>query len=294
LSDFQNLPLKDGRILGYAEYGDPAGTPVISFHGMPGSRLVMKVAEEAAGRAHARLIAPDRPGYGKSSPRPRSTLLDYVDDILELADSLNFERFAVLGVSGGGPFPLACAYRNPERVTVAALISGIGPLSLPNSTRDMVQTNSLMFRLGRLSPALAGWVLTRLIRSSLPNMEKHVRAGTSPSPDLSPQVFAVMAADQAEAICAGPQGIAFDMSILWQPWGFQFEDIRSKVLLWHGEADNLAPAHLAHTMADRIPDCEAVFYPGESHTDPLVRHMDEILARIVSASRLLNGKASST
>lgn len=162
-------------------------------------------------------------------------------------------------------------------------MSGIGPLSLPNSTRGMMRMNRLMFTLGRFSPGLTGMLLPRLIRSSLPSMEKHARNGTSPSPELSPEVFAVMAADQREAIRSGGQGVVFDMKTLWRAWGFRLEDIRARVYIWHGEADTLAPARLAHYIAEQIPDCEATFYPGEGHTDPLSRHGDEIMARIANA-----------
>ena len=128
--------------------------------------------------------------------------------------------------------------------TVAALISAIEPLRLPHSTRDMLRMNRMMFNLGRLSPRMVGLILPRLIRSSLPSMDQHVRQGTSPSADLSPEVFAIMAADQREAMRTGGQGIAVDMRLLWQPWGFQFEDIHTRVCVWHGAADNLAPAML--------------------------------------------------
>lgn len=75
------------------------------------------------------------------------------------------------------------------------------------------------------------------------------------------------------------------MKVLWRPWGFRFEDIHVPVYLWHGSADNLAPAHLAHYIADHVPRCEATFFPGEGHTDPLTKHSDEIMAKIVAASR---------
>src|SRR5262245_45433676 len=94
------LTLKDGRALGYAEFGDPAGLPIIGFHGMPGSRLMMKTLEKAAQSNGVRLIAPDRPGYGTSQADPRGSLLGYVDNIVELAAALQIDRFGVLGISG--------------------------------------------------------------------------------------------------------------------------------------------------------------------------------------------------
>lgn len=100
-ADSRTVTLRDGRTLSYAEYGILSGTPVIGFHGMPGSRLMMKALEPAVRTAGARLIAPERPGYGLSDPHRRGTLLTYPQDIVELADALGLERFAALGVSGG-------------------------------------------------------------------------------------------------------------------------------------------------------------------------------------------------
>ena len=280
----KTMTLSDGRKLGYAEFGHPGGKPVIGFHGMPGSRLMMKAFEPAACALGVRLIAPDRPGYGLSDPHPRGTLLTYPKDVLEMAGGLGLNRFAVAGVSGGGPYALACAHELPGRLTAAGVISGIGPLRLPNSTRDMLRMNRIMFTLGRFSPAFAGLLLSRLIKSSLPSMEKHIQDGTSPTQDLSPEVFAIMAADQREAIRSGGQGLIFDMKMLWRPWGFKPEDIRARVWLWHGESDTLAPVMLAHVLAQQIPGCRATFYPGEGHTDPLTQHGEEILAKLVDAA----------
>ena len=79
------LLLKDGRILSYAEYGDPQGLPMIGFHGMPGSRLFMKAFGNTAQAAGVRLIAPERPGYGYSSSDPGGTLLGYTSEIHDMA-----------------------------------------------------------------------------------------------------------------------------------------------------------------------------------------------------------------
>jgi len=281
----KTLTLKDGRTLGYAEYGEPAGTPVIGFHGTPGSRFEMKSVEKAAIAAGARVVAPDRPGYGISQPNTHSTLLGYVDDVIELADALKLDRFAVLGASGGAPYPLACAYKFPQRITVAAIVSGTGPLSQPNSMRGMMGMNRMVLTLGRLSPRLTGLVLPWIIGASLRSMEKHAQGNGSPSAGMSPEVYAIVVADQHEAIRAGGQGVTFDMKVLWQPWGFQFEDIHTQVYLWHGAADNLGPPALARYMADRLPSCQATFYPGEDHTGPLTKHIDEIMVTVVRASQ---------
>ncbi len=279
------LMLNNGRTLSYAEYGDPDGLPMIGFHGMPGSRLVMKAFENTAEEAGVRLIAPERPGYGYSSPDPKGTLLGYSDDVAFLADALKLEQFVVLGASGGGPYALACAYRLPERLKLAVMVSGVGPLNYPGSLQGMASVNRRMFQLGRISPGLVGFLLPRMIRSSLPSMRQHVQAGTSPNPSLSPEVFAIMAADQAEAIRAGGKGLTYDIKNYWRPWNINFAKIKLKVMLWHGEADDLSPAATVRHVASLLPNCTATFFPGEDHASTWLMHDQEIMQAIVAAGR---------
>jgi pimeloyl-ACP methyl ester carboxylesterase len=85
-------------------------------------------------------------------------------------------------------------------------------------------------------------------------------------------------ADQAEAIRQGGAGIAFDAANLWRPWGFPLTQITVPAHLWHGDADNLPPTKLTRRISDAISNCEATFYPGEGHAEPLTRHTDEIMA----------------
>jgi pimeloyl-ACP methyl ester carboxylesterase len=52
-----------------------------------------------------RLIAIDRPGKGLSAFQSSRRLVDWPDDVVEVATTLRLDRFAVLGISGGGPYP---------------------------------------------------------------------------------------------------------------------------------------------------------------------------------------------
>ena len=130
------LKLRDGRWLGYLDFGDPDGAPVILCHGTPGSRLDFLYDEEMLKDLHIRAIVPDRPGYGLSDFQRHRRLLDWPADVEQLADHLGLERFAVLGVSGGGPHAAACAYAIPHRLTRVGLVSSAAPLELaPLRTR---------------------------------------------------------------------------------------------------------------------------------------------------------------
>lgn len=62
-----SITLKDGRQLGFAEYGAPGGKPILFFHGLPGCRLDAKLFQDLALAQNYRLISIDRPGIGLSS-----------------------------------------------------------------------------------------------------------------------------------------------------------------------------------------------------------------------------------
>lgn len=284
ISVSQSLTLANGRTLAYAEYGDPAGKPFFLFHGTPGSRRFGQVFDAAA-RAHGlRVIAPERPGYGLTSPAPRMTLLEYADEIGWLADPLGIERFGVLGVSGGGACAYACAYKLAPRLAVAGVLSSIAPLYLPGSMDGMLINNRIFLGyVGRLAPGVSAGLLGRLTLVSLGQADKHLNAGTSPSPAIPPETFALVIRDMREAFHAGTQGAAGDIRRLWRDWGFRFEDIRVPLLWWHGEADNLAPFAPAKAAADRVPNCTQTVFPGEGHVDPLIKHADEIIGALAAA-----------
>ena len=157
-----SIRLPDGRRLGYAEYGDPAGKPVLHFHGTPDSRLegTLPSVAEAAARLGVRLILPDRPGIGLSDFKPGRAILDWPADVLALADALNLPRFALMGLSGGGPYAAACAYKIPQRLTRVGIISGVAPPDMPGAMGLLDRTSDgQAVRLGAKSPWLLRLVL---------------------------------------------------------------------------------------------------------------------------------------
>lgn len=117
------LRLRDGRALGYVEVGKHDGVPILHFHGNGTSRLEVLVVAAAAERLAVRLIGLDRPGIGRSAARTDYRRLDWPADVAEVADQVGLERFAVEGLSGGGPYALACADHIPQRLTACGLIS---------------------------------------------------------------------------------------------------------------------------------------------------------------------------
>lgn len=124
------IKLKDGRKLGYAEYGTSHGKPLLFFHGWPSSRLHAKYLDPLAKKLKIRIIAPDRSGFGLSDYQSNRTLLDWPGDVVELADKLKIRKFAIVGISGGGPYAAVTAYKIPHRITKAGIVIGLGPLNI--------------------------------------------------------------------------------------------------------------------------------------------------------------------
>ncbi|UNI19594.1 hypothetical protein JDV02_005774 [Purpureocillium takamizusanense] len=123
----QTMTLPDGRTLGFAEYGNPAGAPILYFHGFPSSRLEAQPVASMLSHLGVRLIALDRPGFGLSSPQPGRRIIDWADDVRSFAGGNGLDRFAVLGTSGGGPYALACAYALPRKMVAGVGLFASGP-----------------------------------------------------------------------------------------------------------------------------------------------------------------------
>ncbi len=279
------LQLHDGRLLGYAEYGDPKGQPLFYFHGHPGSRMEAQLGDVAASRHGVRIIALDRPGYGRSDFKPRRTLLDWPDDVVEAADALGIERFAVLGGSGGGAYAAACAFKIPDRLTAAGIVSGVAPFDAPEATRGMRWQNRVGFGLGGRLPWVARgamWWMARQVRRKPERVIIAIQQAMA-EPDRPildrPEVRRTFTDIVVEAFRAGSRGAAWDMVLLARPWGFPLEGITMKVHLWQGEEDVLVPLSMGRYLATTIPDCEAAFYPGEGHL-LVVDHQDDIQAAL--------------
>jgi pimeloyl-ACP methyl ester carboxylesterase len=283
-----NIRLRDGRRLAYAEYGDPQGKPIFFFHGTPGSRLFHHPDASVAASAGARIIAIDRPGFGRSDFKPGRTLLDWPNDVVQLADALDIQQFAVMGYSGGGPYAAVCALCIPDRLTAAGLVSSIAPLDNPQITRGMQGMGHLFFSLDRHFPPLAKlgcWLMCTTwrhnpdlyFRSQINGLRNSQEAQT-----WLPKMKAMLTADFIEAVRAGTQGITWDLELLARPWDFHLHVITADVFLWHGESDTQAPLVMGKRLASAIPHCRATFFPKEGHW-AIYSHWQEILTALVQS-----------
>jgi pimeloyl-ACP methyl ester carboxylesterase len=283
----RTLELSDGRRLGYVEFGDRAGVPVMYFHGWPGARVEGRLGDDAARVCGVRLIAIDRPGMGLSIFQPNRELLDWPHDVVEVAARLSLNRFAVLGISGGGPYAAACAWKLQDRLTCAGLVSSLAPFDVPGAIASMGRRNRLAFRLVQRVSVLRRILMARVAWSVSRQPESILERGVTAAADKQyldrPNVRTVLEQSLREAFRAGSRGPAWEMGLYAQPWGFRLDEIRVPVHLWHGEDDVNAPISMGRYLATSIPGSRATFYPGEAHLH-FVDRLAEILAAISARS----------
>lgn len=279
----RQIRLQDNRLLAYAEYGDPQGKPVMLFHGTPGSRLFHHPDESVVLSFGARIIMPDRPGFGLSDFKAGRTLMDWPDDVLQLADALNIDRFAVAGMSGGGPYALACALKIPHRLTRVALISSMAPLSAPAAMEAMAWRNRLLFNLARNSRMFAklSWWIMNVAFSQNPQRFFKFEASLSSQSEKHlmsrPEIESALIRDYAEALRTGIDGVAWETILLAHPWDLQLENVAIETYLWHGQQDARTPIAMGRYLASTIPNCRATFLAEEGH-DVFYHHWSEILS----------------
>jgi len=280
------FPLPDGRILGYAEYGLPDGAPVLFFQGTPSTRL-MHPPTTITRELRARLITVDRPGFGQSTPAPGRTLLDWPGDVARLLDSLGVGEFVTAGLSGGGPYVLATAWRLRDRVRAAAVCGGSGPVEMAGALRGITLERRLGYLLARHFPGVLRQVVRRY-PDPRRDPARFIRRYTRHNPPADQRIIAepefhrMYLANFAEAQRQGPAAFAEEVILGARPWGFALEEINVPVHFWQGELDNSTPRGMAEGMAARIPGAKLTVLPGEGHLFAVGPRWREVLQALLA------------
>ena len=280
------LGLSDGRSIGYAEYGDPQGRPVLYFHGLPSSRFEMNNPDliEIVERLHVRLILADRPGIGLSDFRSY-TIASYPDIVAEFADKLGLNRFPVLGISSGGKFAAACAWKIPQRLTTATIVCGSAPFDMPGVKESLSKQDQQVYGMADKMP----WIFRLMLWKIAGDVRKNPASVLSLFTEMSEVDKAVLARPNVteafgkmvvEAFRQGTRGAALDWKLEARPWGFSLQEIQMPVNIWHGEEDKIASIEHARIQAKAIPDARVKFFPNEGHT-VFVTRLDELLSTVV-------------
>ena len=259
------MTLPDGRSLAYTDCGAPDGPLVVYFHGAPTSRLDLIGFEESFSTFGVRVISPDRPGYGRSSPRPGRGFNDWPRDVAALADHLGVERFAVMGASSGGPYVVACAALLPDRIAGAGVVAGVTDMGWPGAWEGYEIREATLMRLGDEAAAVR-WCEEQYGSDGSRFLETGSEMAPADMAFLGDQAIAAgFITSIGEAFHQGVGGFAQDITVQGRPWPFDPSAITAPVRVLHGQADTLVPiAHGRHT-ADVIPGASLEAFPDHGH-----------------------------
>ncbi|MFN2590267.1 MAG: alpha/beta fold hydrolase [Actinomycetota bacterium] len=271
-----------GGSLGYAEFGDPTGDPVVWFHATPGARKQFPPdAHALAVERRIRLIGVERPGTGLSTRFNYRRIMDWADDVEAFADGLGLDRFAVVGLSGGSPYVLAACHRLPDRVVAGAVLGGIGPTrgpeAAPGYTRMLPLLEPFLSVVSLPLAEVLTWVLRPIRRLASPGYDTYtnlVAPGSDREVLRAPEMKSAFLYDLTTALEVGLRAPMTDLVLFGREWGFSLRDIRVPVKVWHGDADAIVPLSHGEWMASLIPGAELVITPGGGHFAGYIVAMD--------------------
>ena len=229
----------------------------------------MPSVAEAAARLGVRLILPDRPGIGLSDFKPGRAILDWPADVLALADALNLPRFALMGLSGGGPYAAACAYKIPQRLTPRGHHQRCGAARYARRHGSFSTAPATVRRSGS-APSRPGccascWRTPSSSSAATPLSWWRRPPRRSPRPTRLPwrsRRGGHRGAHDRRRLPAGGARRRLGLHPLLSPVGLPLGDIHLPVYLWHGEDDWICPVEMGRYMAQGIPGCNAAFYPA--------------------------------
>jgi pimeloyl-ACP methyl ester carboxylesterase len=239
----QTLEYADGQYLAYAEYGQPAGFPLLVQHGMIASIEDAELFEVLLDKK-VRLVCPARPGYGESTPYALASLAHWGELVGYLVRELGLFRFDLLGMSSGAPYSYAVARRFPHLVRHVYIFSGT-----PALYDAAVQ---------------AAWPYPSTANQSLEALQD--LAHELFFKDLRPEALAQP--DIRDSLHNRGFGVAQDLKLRFVDWGFSLSDVKQKVFMQHSQADDSVPFRTALRTAELLPNCDLELLESGPHFSP--------------------------
>jgi pimeloyl-ACP methyl ester carboxylesterase len=219
------------------------GDPLVLVHGLGGAAANWLALAPLLlpGR---RLIVPELPGHGGSSPLPAAqSLSPYADRLGLLLEHERATPAAVVGHSLGGAVALRLALRRPEAVSALVLAAAAGISSATRSARYALTITGILKPGRKIAPHRR-----RVARSDLLKRLVFGRWGASDPAALPPELV--------EAFLAGParhtDTVSAAKALVRDDVRTELEHIRCRVLVLWGARDNQLPIDDGFDYARRL------------------------------------------
>ncbi len=263
-----------GTRLAFHEYGDPTGCPIIFYHGT-GSHLHGMLLHKPGLKYGFRIIAPDRPGVARSDFRPGWTILEYAQDMADLADTLGINSFGAIGISGGGPTLMASAFSIPHRLhCVVDLACAMPVYDDPEIVRHLGTMDRFYAKVGTRLPlalfripfSLLGTMQT--VMKSPKSFAKMFDSSLCPADKMLfglPDFQYLFMRDFQELYRFGSQGPAYDAQTVYKSWGFNLSEIETHIEVFQGTSDKFIPPKFSEYLARNVKSVRLNLLEGQGH-----------------------------
>lgn len=278
VTETRTASARSGHDVAYVEYGDPDGRPIVFLHGTPGSRVLGELFDDEARRHGVRVLALDRPGYGRSPPWESRFLTDTGEFVVAVLEDAGVSRAGVVGFSGGGPHALAVAATHRERVKEIDIVSGTAP---PSVGAPAPTVQRLLGALGQRAPLLLRGVFRgqAWLATYAPSSFVVSQYTTGGQPEIPEAAADLVKRDFITAFETYRDGAATEFSLLSREWDFHAANIDRPVHLWHGTRDTNVPIDDARQMRDRLPNSQLTVFEEADHLRTLLQSRSRILER---------------
>jgi len=229
-----------GQTLSYAEYGDAHGYPLLIHHGAIAS---IRDHELFARLIHwgARVICLARPGYGESSPYLMQNIAEWADIVAVLIKELDLAQFDILGMSSGAPYSYAVGSTFPKRVRNIYILSGTPALydeKILSLWPYPVNTQASLAELEQVAHDVF-----------FPNVSQKNLTRNDIKDSMRHHCF----------------GLALDLKLRCQEWGFTLAEVQAPVFMQHSKQDTAVPVVTAVMTAELLPRCTLELTEQEGH-----------------------------
>jgi pimeloyl-ACP methyl ester carboxylesterase len=284
-----NVLIKNNNKIAYQSYGNSQDKVVFICHGLVSSRIEAKLISNLLGEGFL-VVGIDRPGMGYSSFNKDRNILNFVDDLISVADELSIDSFSVLGTSAGAAYALACAYKIPHRISSLHIVSGLAPLS------KVTQKISKEMRLLQLLTTRVKWLIKPIFWLSLGRLankieqkDKFLLNMMQSLSDTDKELINNLTIKDyfweacVEAYRYGSQGVAYDAILAYgNDWGFSLKDITlNNIYCYHGEKDLGAPISMGKYICKAV-NGKLYRYAEDGHLSTIINQIEQIKKNIKS------------
>lgn len=267
------LELSDNRTLEYFEFGDPQGVPILYHHGMPGSAMEAAAMHEVFLRHGLKLISPNRPGIGSSSPAQEYCLAQITADTQALLDHLGHSKVTVIGWSSGGVPALWLAKHASTQVQKVILLSSYSHFSELEQApfHHVGQASWLKFftskvpRLSQLVFLCAGYLANKLPRLYFYFMTQQCHYQDVDILSNYPRLGEMLLEAQRRSFSQSYSSLYKDLVSQFEQWPFHLNSIQCPVSIFQGDCDPFVSERIGQHLADCLPNADYNLLSGQGH-----------------------------